>query len=102
MNKRGIFVLFVLGLLLFVESAIIASKFPLGEVPPDLAPISLYIREIRISQLATSLNGSLFGCLACWLWALYLRTRWLEREINARLGTAVPLPEVSPPEHMAQ
>jgi hypothetical protein len=60
---RGGVALFVLGLLFFVQSAFIAFQLP--------------------SQEVASLAGSLFGCLGCWLWALYLssandRRRWLK------------------------
>ena len=58
--------LFVLGLLCFVQSVIIAVIISLQKFP---------------GQSLDSLTGSMFGCLACWLWAWYLtsvdhRRRW--------------------------
>lgn len=64
---RGNVALFVIGLLFFVQSLIIAAQFFLQKVRPEV----------------TSLAGSVFGCLGCWLWAWYLssanpRKRWLK------------------------
>ena len=81
MKTRGISALFVLGLLFFVQSAVIAS-LSLGKAPTDPLELYAYITMRQIWQLVTSLDRSLFGCLACWLLALYLRTKRLEREIN--------------------
>jgi hypothetical protein len=60
--------LFVLGLLFFVQSVIVAVVISLQKFP---------------GQSLDSLTGSMFGCLGCWLWAWYLsgashRKRWLK------------------------
>jgi hypothetical protein len=84
MKGRLMLILFVLGLLFFIQAAIISLvQFPRAEYPPNLEPMHLYIRELQLSEGVKSLIGSLFGCLACWILGLYLRTRRLEREVNA-------------------
>ena len=90
MKNRGIFALVILGLLSLVQGGIIAAQSPMGEAPPGVDARRMYVLDVRISQYVTGLSRSLFGCLACWLLALYLRTRRLEQEINARLGELAP------------
>ena len=93
-------ILFVLGVLFFVQAGIISTQFPLTEPSPwRLELMDLYVREVRISQCVTGLSGSLFGCLGCWLLALYLKIRKLEREINIRNEAAVTVPKEEPSTH---
>ena len=84
MKRRGIPVLFILGLFFFIQAGIISIvQFPKAEYPPNLEPMHLYLRELQLSEGVKSLTGSLFGCLGCWILGSYLRTRRLEREIIA-------------------
>ena len=69
---RGNVALFVAGLAFFIQTVIITVRF--------------FSQGTRL-QSPDSLAGSLFGCLGCWLWALYLSTtdhnrrRWLKRAL---------------------
>ncbi len=40
-----------------------------------------YIAEQDTGQLVISVTGSLFGCLGCWMFVLYMKTRRLERRL---------------------
>ena len=86
MKKRGISVLFAVGVFFFLQACAIAGfQFPSAEYPANLEPMHLYVRQLEITQAVNALVGSLVGCVGCWMLALYLRTKRLEREINERL-----------------
>jgi hypothetical protein len=86
MKPPRLSILFILGVLFFIQAGIIATRFPSGETRTDVESTKQHVRELCISQWVTSLSGSLAGCLGCWLLALHLRTRKLEREIKIRFG----------------
>jgi hypothetical protein len=86
MKLRNISILFIVGLLFFLQAGIIVSINPLGEPPTDPVGFRSYIEAFTIWQRIKSVDGSLIGCVGCWMISLYLRTKRLEREIEQLRG----------------
>jgi hypothetical protein len=99
MKSRLLVALFCVGLLFFFQAGVLVAVFQstsraeLERAKPRTdddyqAALSYhnamvsFIGEQRAGELVASVGGSLFVCLGCWMLALYLKTRRLERRLD--------------------
>lgn len=85
-KRRQVFLILlgITGFVFFIQTLLVIGLFLTEcQPPPDVDPLRfrIFIAELDVGNMVSSVVGSLFGCFGSWLLLIYLRLNRIEHQI---------------------